>query len=429
VVNASGSMGESSTVATTAVGNSGTATAAYGTLSGFMVQTNTGAVTARSQIEGETAQAGDVIEPAWRPATARACCWSTGRWARGSARTTRPTSPPTAGRPAVRGRNRGRGRHRGGQQYRPDRRQPVGRPGHHRPEQRRGQCHGHQVHRLWQQQPDHHGRHRLGQQPERRQRGHAAGRASHQYNTAYVRAQAEATSYEFGGAQATAYGVGNSAMASNANGPGLVLDNVQVNDGGGVEVIASFEGNRRLRRRRQRHGDRQRGQRLCLQPVQRHDDRHQQPVQQCRRQRPLDGDRGQFRPRRRSWASRPATGNNATFSVTEARATSGFNPVAFQMAQYKKSLEAAEAAAEAAAARAGTPSDPNQAFVNAIISQLNGIVAQTIAQRIANAQNGQAGTIQSGSVTITYINSDGQLSVTITSPTGTTTLVIPAGGV
>jgi hypothetical protein len=107
----------------------------------------------------------------------------------------------------------------------------------------------------------------------------------------------------------------------------------------------------------------------------------------------------------------------------------GFNPVAFQMAQYKKSLEAAEAAAEAAAARAGTPSDPNQAFVNAIISQLNGIVAQTIAQRIANAQNGQAGTIQSGSVTITYINSDGQLSVTITSPTGTTTLVIPAGGV
>jgi hypothetical protein len=66
--------------------------------------------------------------------------------------------------------------------------------------------------------------------------------ASHQYNTAYVRAQAEESSYQFGGAQATAYGVGNSAMASNANGPGLVLDNVQVNDGGGVEVIASFEG-------------------------------------------------------------------------------------------------------------------------------------------------------------------------------------------
>ncbi len=107
----------------------------------------------------------------------------------------------------------------------------------------------------------------------------------------------------------------------------------------------------------------------------------------------------------------------------------GFNPVGFQMAQYEKSLKAAKAAEEAAAARAGTPSDPNAAFVNAIVSQLNGIVAQTIAQRIANAGDGQAGTIQSGSVTITYINSDGQLSVTITSPTGTTTLVIPSGGV
>ncbi len=70
--------------------------------------------------------------------------------------------------------------------------------------------------------------------------------ASHQYNTAYVRAQAEESSYHFGGAQATAYGVGNSAMAGNSNGPGLVLDNVQVNDGGGVEVIASFEGQRWL---------------------------------------------------------------------------------------------------------------------------------------------------------------------------------------
>jgi len=105
----------------------------------------------------------------------------------------------------------------------------------------------------------------------------------------------------------------------------------------------------------------------------------------------------------------------------------GTNPVAFQMAQYNKALQAARAAAEAAAARTATPPDPNQAFVNAIISQLNGIVAQTIAQRIANAGAGQAGTIQSGAVTITYMNSDGQLSVTITTPTGSTTLTIPAG--
>ncbi len=144
--------------------------------------------------------------------------------------------------------------------------------------------------------------------------------------------------------------------------------------------------------------------------------------------------------RRLGWMASAAAGLSLSLWATPGLSTDlryapmspnfgGFNPVAFQMAQYEKSLKAAQAAADAAAARAAIPGDPNQAFVNAIVSQLNGIVAQTIAQRIANAQNGQAGTIQSGSVTITYINSDGQLSVTITSPTGTTTLVIPAGGV
>ncbi|WP_082554781.1 MULTISPECIES: curli assembly protein CsgF [unclassified Caulobacter] len=143
--------------------------------------------------------------------------------------------------------------------------------------------------------------------------------------------------------------------------------------------------------------------------------------------------------RRPGWVAGGAAALSLSLATTPALATDlryapmspnfgGFNPVAFQMAQYKKSLEAAEAAAEAAAARSATPSDPNQAFINAIVSQLNGIVAQTIAQKIANAQPGQAGTVQSGSVTITYVNSDGQLSVTITSPTGTTTLVIPSGG-
>lgn len=142
-------------------------------------------------------------------------------------------------------------------------------------------------------------------------------------------------------------------------------------------------------------------------------------------------------PRRSGWIAGGSAALSLSLWTTPGLATDlryapmspnfgGFSPVAFQMAQYKKSLEAAQDAAEAAAAR--PPADPNQAFVNAIVSQLNGIVAQTIAQRIANAQPGQAGTIQSGSVTITYINSDGQLSVTITSPTGTTTLVIPSGG-
>jgi hypothetical protein len=105
----------------------------------------------------------------------------------------------------------------------------------------------------------------------------------------------------------------------------------------------------------------------------------------------------------------------------------GNNPAALQMAQYAESLRIATLAAQAAAAKAAQPPDPNAPFVNAIVSQLNGIVAQAVASKIANSTNGQAGTIQSGSVTITYTNSDGQLSVTISSPTGSTTLTVPAG--
>jgi len=65
--------------------------------------------------------------------------------------------------------------------------------------------------------------------------------ASNQYNEAYIRAQAEGSAYQFGAATVVAYGVGNSVLAGN-NGEAVVLDNVQVNTGGGVEVIASFSG-------------------------------------------------------------------------------------------------------------------------------------------------------------------------------------------
>jgi hypothetical protein len=64
---------------------------------------------------------------------------------------------------------------------------------------------------------------------------------STQYNEAYVRSQAEASSYQFGEAAATAFGVGNSVLAGNS-GEAVVLENVQLNTGGGVEAIASFTG-------------------------------------------------------------------------------------------------------------------------------------------------------------------------------------------
>ena len=81
----------------------------------------------------------------------------------------------------------------------------------------------------------------------------------------------------------------------------------------------------------------------------------------------------------------------------------------------------------AVTASAATTTDPNQQFATAIISQLNSLVARNIALRIADSNPGDAGTIVSGNVSITFINSDGQLNVVITTPTGSTNLSVPTG--
>ena len=65
---------------------------------------------------------------------------------------------------------------------------------------------------------------------------------SSQENLAYTRAEAVNTGYEFGAGSAVAYGVGNSMVAGNV-GLSTVVDNNQVNDGGGIESIASYSGN------------------------------------------------------------------------------------------------------------------------------------------------------------------------------------------
>jgi hypothetical protein len=62
-----------------------------------------------------------------------------------------------------------------------------------------------------------------------------------QDNQSFVHAQAVETSFEFGGASTSAFGVGNSTLAGNA-GPSLVLNNTQLNGVGGVEATASFTG-------------------------------------------------------------------------------------------------------------------------------------------------------------------------------------------
>lgn len=105
----------------------------------------------------------------------------------------------------------------------------------------------------------------------------------------------------------------------------------------------------------------------------------------------------------------------------------GTDSSAFQFAQYEKALKDQRAANAAAAAKVSTGPDPNQQFANAIISQLNSLVARDVALKIANSQPGDAGTIQSGNVSVTYVNSDGQLNVVIATPTGSTSLSVPTG--
>jgi hypothetical protein len=62
-----------------------------------------------------------------------------------------------------------------------------------------------------------------------------------QTNASYVRAQAEETSATFSSGQATAYGVGNSLLAGSF-GADVTISNTQNNTGGGVEVTATFGG-------------------------------------------------------------------------------------------------------------------------------------------------------------------------------------------
>ncbi len=243
VVNVTTSMGDSSNVNTTAVGNSGTAFAAYGTLSGFMVQTNSAAVTARSQIEGETAQAGDVVESSLAAGNSQGLLMVNGAMgARVSQKNEADVAADggailqyVAGTAVVAGTAAGNN---------------IDLTGANGSAARVITDQNNVADNVTATKFTAYGNSNLtttaatasGNNLNASNSGTLLDVASHQVNTAYVRAQAEGTSYEFGGAQATAYGVGNSAMATNSNGPGLVLDNVQVNDGGGVEVIASFEG-------------------------------------------------------------------------------------------------------------------------------------------------------------------------------------------
>jgi len=243
VLEVTGSMGEASNMTTTAVGNGGTATAAYGTLSAFMVQTNYGAATARGQIEAETARAGDVAENTMAAGNSQALLMING--AMGARVTQRNEGDVQAdggaiiqyvgGTAVVAGTAAGNNIDLTGANASAAR---IITDQYNIPNQvaaTQFTAYGNSYLTTTSATAS-------GNNLNAANDGTLLDVTSQQYNSAYIRAQAEGTSYQFGGAQATAYGVGNSVMANNTNGPGLVLDNLQVNTGGGVEVIASFEG-------------------------------------------------------------------------------------------------------------------------------------------------------------------------------------------
>jgi len=88
---------------------------------------------------------------------------------------------------------------------------------------------------------------------------------------------------------------------------------------------------------------------------------------------------------------------------------------------------AARAAISAAAGGGSTTNTQAQAFADAIVAQLNAMVSRQIALKIAGSVPGDAGTITANGVTLTYVNVDGQLSVTITTPNGVSTISLPTG--
>jgi hypothetical protein len=123
---------------------------------------------------------------------------------------------------------------------------------------------------------------------------------------------------------------------------------------------------------------------------------------------------------------RPGSATDLLY-ILQSPSFGGNNPAAFQSAQFEKSLRDQRATSAAAAAKVTAAPDPNQQFANAIISQLNSLVARDVALKISNSKDGDAGTIQSGNVSVTYVNADGQLNISINTPSGSTTLALPTG--
>ena len=130
------------------------------------------------------------------------------------------------------------------------------------------------------------------------------------------------------------------------------------------------------------------------------------------------------------FSSAPGFSEVLTFSFKSPN-FGGVNSTAMSMAQQERGLKAAIIANEATKlaaiqAELDAADAKENALVNSILSQLNGLVAYKIANEIVSSTNGQADSFQQGNNTISFINSSGVLSITINSPSGTTSITVPS---
>ena len=242
VVNIGANAGEAAAVRTTAVGNAASLSAANGTVSGFLVQGNTADVTARSQVEAHEAEAKDLTVSTLAMANSAGVYLNNGS---AGARISQATSAnvladggaivgnvsgtgavtaTTAGNNInIEGANQSAGRFITDQANTAEITQAS-----------KFTAYGSSYLTATTATA-------TGNNLSAHNEGPLLDVKSNQWNTSYVRGQAEGTSYLFGAAQTNAYAAGNSSQAVNV-GTEIVLDNLQTNGGAGVEAVASFGG-------------------------------------------------------------------------------------------------------------------------------------------------------------------------------------------
>lgn len=241
VVNVATHGGNNSNVTTTAVGNAGTAAADNGTLTGRATQLNTGPVTARSQLEAHEAELNDMSMSTLAQGNSQGLTLINGamgvRVSQGNTANVLADGGAIAG--AITGTAAVAGTATGNNITLSGTEQSAARV--ITEQSNAGITQASKFTAYGSSYLSSTAASASGNNLSATNEGPLLDVASSQYNTAYVRTQAEATAYQFSAAQVGAHGVGNSALVGNY-GPEVVLDNIQTNEGGGVEALASFEG-------------------------------------------------------------------------------------------------------------------------------------------------------------------------------------------